>query len=110
MTKEKNKLDLVKIKNSCASKDTIKKVGEKKKRRMGENIANHLSDEGLNIDLTVDSSGLAAEHTHPESLRQWTSLTAWVFITEMAASGGLWAMLIEVVMKTPRGKVTGPWS
>lgn len=36
--KEKNKLDLVKIKNSCASKDTIKKVGEKKKNIEWEKI------------------------------------------------------------------------
>ena len=45
VTKGKNKLDFIKIKNFCTLKDTIKQV--KTTHKIGERIAGHLSHNGL---------------------------------------------------------------
>lgn len=40
------KSEKIKVKNFCSSKDTIKKV-KRHPHRMGEKLANHISDQGI---------------------------------------------------------------
>lgn len=47
MTKEMCKLDFIKIKNFCASKETVKKVKRQPIENERKLFANYISDKGL---------------------------------------------------------------